>query len=1212
MRLGNEPDFLSKLGPKAKSEKKAQDYFTPKVKPKTNIAQTSSLKVAAEKLDIGKPARDANQSRIEGKAKSLTQTKQESEGTLEHFMEAWDMGKYGKATNGEIDDPEREQVRAEAFSLLKDGQRFDAGATALLKDRLNMAKSAGTYLKPGEIGQFKQETLTPEDPEKASEARQKRMREQVDGGVVDWATNDDATFFQDLRDEAEHRLGKFNQEHGVIAQIEKAVGIDPTTEPVNTWLSGAAGKLFATPLNIPAAVEFIGDTSKPMPDRVMATGGLLLDLLGLKLSAEAAVSRVRGSGVPRKAVEEVLATSGKNAPPDVRTRIDELLSEIRKDPPPVTREMEAVQEAELRGRVGASQVEAETSSPLPDDVPTNTQAGTQSGQPPIEPDLPEALRTVDQTAVPSSVELTPRRTIADTDADIETVRERIKSRARPLPGGRRAGVLNIGAEDIADQLTLGKLHFERGYRTFADWSRKMIADLGRSIQPQLPAMWKQIQDEPLDDAVNRVQAAIKEARPIRETEAVELAAGVRSKQAGALAAMQAKNAPLGKQLGSLKGGFANYSFQLPESFSPEDAAHLVEMVNKNDVLKPFQKVNAQVALEKITGKGGEVGYGVLPTDSELELLTRVFGPGFTGAIKAKALGLSFWDNLNQWRKGAGMLLNPRTIERNFVGNFIQAARTEGLRPVDAVFDQMIKLKTGQRTTSAFLPSSKESTRFVVQKTIQDIKDIAKHGTSGIQGAGNDYLPESQFGPIRAAMRFQNMQDVPWQNIAHERSIREQARLMAKGDKLAERGFIDNPTEAMEIQAQVDAAMATFAGENAMATALSNASRTNLAPLVELLFPFKRIPMNIAGDVATANPLGIIYNIKKFANVAKTGTPGEIAAAQKLLARKATDGTLGTFLLWYGSELYKQGRLKPAPGADKAKRDTATALDEPGGSFLIDGKAYSVGGVHPFLSAMLSGASMSAKFDENMAKQTQEDEPYEGKMLKPEWFEIDGEADPKLALVDAIANGMNQTIQEFPFFQGVKQLTDVTRGELAAEEYAYNVVATLAPTLYDTFARLFGQGDPAMRKPATPGEALLARFGLPDGAPKVDAFGRIVTKTGPFDMLNTRVVKTGAVEDLMRKHKLTVTTIPKLPHEKDPRNANRNAQYAARQVVVGSTLYNFLESQVDGLSKIKDPAMRKKMWETLVRDGREIGDMAYSKQVNGAGGVPPVAKGTIKQ
>ena len=56
------------------------------------------------------------------------------------------------------------------------------------------------------------------------------------------------------------------------------------------------------------------------------------------------------------------------------------------------------------------------------------------------------------------------------------------------------GTLRSGVDPqgLADMMTIGAYHFENGVRKFADWSKKMVADLGEKVKPYLDEIWVQV------------------------------------------------------------------------------------------------------------------------------------------------------------------------------------------------------------------------------------------------------------------------------------------------------------------------------------------------------------------------------------------------------------------------------------------------------------------------------------------------------------------------------------------------------------------------------------------------------------------------------------------------------------------------------------------------------------------------------------------------
>lgn len=154
-----------------KAEKKAKSTFTKKVKPDpaSDIVKKSSLVRAKEQVDIGAIPREANKARLEGRAPSLTQTKQETGGTLENFMAAWDIKHpgYGTPTGGEgkaQSDVVRNAVRERVQALL-DPQtgKIPEGQIAALKSLLKTAENKKTIVGPQDIDSMLGKDINPVD-----------------------------------------------------------------------------------------------------------------------------------------------------------------------------------------------------------------------------------------------------------------------------------------------------------------------------------------------------------------------------------------------------------------------------------------------------------------------------------------------------------------------------------------------------------------------------------------------------------------------------------------------------------------------------------------------------------------------------------------------------------------------------------------------------------------------------------------------------------------------------------------------------------------------------------------------------------------------------------------------------------------------------------------------------------------------------------------
>lgn len=755
-------------------------------------------------------------------------------------------------------------------------------------------------------------------------------------------------------------------------------------------------------------------------------------------------------------------------------------------------------------------------------------------------------------------------------------------RAKPLPGGKRAGAATkVGPDDIKDAVTLGRLHFEKGLRTFEDWSREMIGAFGTAIRQHLPDIWKQVSGPVTGDSVDRLQQALGEATVLRSDFAEQLSSKARSQRAGKLAGAQASSVgkpfgeAMGKQMGSQKGSFANYSFELPAPIDAEDLAHLKDMVLTHPQLRPYDKLNAQLALEKIAGDGQ---YGGVPTSGEISALEKVFGKGIGTRLRTMQAP-SIWEEVVMLRK-AGLLSGPRTILRNFIGNAANAARNEGLRPFDAISDQLVrfafpKATDGRRTVAAGLGWSADRSLNVAQKTAQDVKDVLKHGQDW--GGSAEVFKESRNPIVKYALRFQGAQDSVWMNAAYERSLFEQASLMKKKNpSLDLQSLLDNPTEAMDVQAQFDSQVSTFNAPNKLAESVQSLTKIpGLGPVIEFLIPFKRVPSNIGSEIAQANPAGALFNW--FRAVSEAKQTGSLSyATQRQLAKQTTNGALGTGLLWMGAELARQGKLTGSAPVDPAQKTTNEALGVRPASLQVGDSRYQLTGTHPFMSVIALGASMYEAAQRRHDQAVSQSDRLSAKGLKPEEFGAMTEV-PKIdPLKDAgsWAVAFGSIMQEQSFLKGIKDVVDSAQSERQVQSFVNNAVSSFAPVIVNDAMRTVGKGDDVVRDPSNIGEAFRSRLGFGKDIPaKRDAFGREIKLGGVFDVTNAKEVRADPVSRLMKNNGLTVTKLQRL--SKEPAD-----HYQRRQQLYGQFLYHVLSQAEPSLSGVTDRKVLKEVWERL--------------------------------
>jgi hypothetical protein len=152
-----------------------------------------------------------------------------------------------------------------------------------------------------------------------------------------------------------------------------------------------------------------------------------------------------------------------------------------------------------------------------------------------------------------------------------------KARMRPGAGGLTSGV---DPQRFVDLLTIGAYHVENGIVKFADWSAKMIEELGEDVKPMLRKAWNRIQKNPekyIYEAIAQtpVQEAFRQAaekqtgKTITEQQALKLRfkqqiAGSKAGYEQALTDIQ-EEIRLGKQKSNIRGFKQGYKIAANEA-----------------------------------------------------------------------------------------------------------------------------------------------------------------------------------------------------------------------------------------------------------------------------------------------------------------------------------------------------------------------------------------------------------------------------------------------------------------------------------------------------------------------------------------------------------------------------------------------------------------------------------------------------------------------
>ncbi len=145
-------------------------------------------------------------------------------------------------------------------------------------------------------------------------------------------------------------------------------------------------------------------------------------------------------------------------------------------------------------------------------------------------------------------------------------------------------------------------------------------------------------EQSVSQSVNKVISAIREAKPVRETQEALYTAARSQKLAKVINIRKQGGGESGffKELGALKGELPKATYEsVRGKVTQQDIDTLYNGIKNTTKIDDWEKVNAQVGLTKLFGKAG----GEVPTRGELHLLQQVYGNDFVKTLLDKRPGM---------------------------------------------------------------------------------------------------------------------------------------------------------------------------------------------------------------------------------------------------------------------------------------------------------------------------------------------------------------------------------------------------------------------------------------------------------------------------------------------------------------------------------------------------------------------------------------------
>lgn len=691
---------------------------------------------------------------------------------------------------------------------------------------------------------------------------------------------------------------------------------------------------------------------------------------------------------------------------------------------------------------------------------------------------------------------------------------------------RRGAAYTPGSQDFKDAVKLGMYHLEAGTRSFAEWSKKMLKDLGGRAKPHLEAIWVQSADQ--FAAVSKERGfitSVRNANPElkvqgqyipRSTDILAMKARNLIKDDPVLAEKMALDAKDDQSVAVLAELLKHYGKEASQATNPqikqameEKAAQLANESARN-LTELGRAVQAASILSRLTpegqirfaareiqrynekvekGKGGLLGLQkkipeLTPDQmgyirSEMEAIQGM-PEGEERALRMFKLNNYISDLVPTplykklvtiWR--AGLLTGMRTTGLNLWSNKAHFV-TETAKDLPAsLVDQIVSMMTKERAVTFNLEG-------IPSGSLEGVKRGIRYMWSGYDqrdvGTKLDYR-RINWGKHPAwkavgvytdtVFRWMGTQDQPFYYAAFFRSMYEQAKVQA----------INEGLKGEEAQALVDnlvnnptERMLENAEKDARGVVFQNKTllgqvgkKVQQLPGGEFAVPFTRSPSAVIMQAINYSPVGAVSTVLE--NI------GNDRFDQRDFSKGIGRSILGIPAIVIGAALYRTGRVSldyPDSEAEReqwrleGRRPNAVRVDLEDGG--SEWQTPIVWG--PMGNLLLVGAHFQRAFDDS--------------------------GSPTEAFEKAII-GTAKSFTEQTFLTGVNRILEaLTDPEARAGQVATQTLASFIPTIVADVARAT---DDLQRRTETLQERMMARVPVLRERlePQIDALGRERTR-----------------------------------------------------------------------------------------------------------------------
>jgi hypothetical protein len=616
-----------------------------------------------------------------------------------------------------------------------------------------------------------------------------------------------------------------------------------------------------------------------------------------------------------------------------------------------------------------------------------------------------------------------------------------------------------------------------------------------------------------------------------------------------------------------------------EQSSPGTVKALELTVWQSSELQLMDKDNLIRALNKLID-------GHYLQEGEIKKIRSFFGNTLGDIAETRRINVPWYEQIVDIYR-AGLLTGIKTwgpLGINMLSNFTHAITETTSDIVAAGVDNLVALKTGERTIAATLRGEITGFKkgigefFKYMKTGIDSRVIDKKYDWSERSYGNGKWAKLRQGYVNSIFHILGAEDILCYYAAEGRSYYNQAladgmnnglsgkELDAYADKLAV-----NPTEKMIEIGMRDAEQAVFMNKTDLGDIA--AKLQGVSVIGKIVVPFSRTPSAVAMQIVNYTPVGTAKEIIQQIHRGKFD--------QRKFSQAFGRSVVGTAALVIGGELLKTGLMTLGYPKGERERKLWEVEGRKPFSIKVGNKYRSIYILGPVGNVLLVGGYFQQAYQET--------------------------GSPTEAMTVALAGGA-KSIAEATFLRGLNQaLSAVSEPETSWNRWFSDMAGSMVPTIAADFARAI---DTTERRAEGPVAKIANRLpGLRQLLqPKLDIFGQDLPRYGgnPLEVMidPTRPVKINqdiVVDELRRLWDVNVKVSPTLLGDRMGYDVLTDEENTLLWRRAGHYTYSGLFSMMMSSDyKTETDEEKGKMIEELVKNAKDLAraEIVMSKMSEG--------------